>query len=112
MSTIQLKIVNNGDNKGTVGYLAKHAAAIKLGDCKPLYDGDQRRGAWLLDHTGQVITFLVDSGGEKISDDPGHEYQFTEAAREVIDDLIGTAEDLLSNEDATAERPIFSLSKE
>jgi hypothetical protein len=55
--TIKIKIANKGKVKGTVGWLADHAAEIKIGESE-----SGRQGAWLKDKDGNIITVLVIRG--------------------------------------------------
>ena len=50
----EINIKNQGSCKGTVGWLAKHSAAIFIGETR---SGDQ--GAWLQDSNGNTITVLA-----------------------------------------------------
>lgn len=108
---VTLKVLNCGASKGTVGYLTKHAASIRVGNAKPQYDGDQTRHAWLLDHDGNTITWLASSVGERLEMHEGYAYDWTEAAREVLYELMDIAEEILANEDSEADRPTFALQK-
>lgn len=109
MTIINISIINNGLNTGTVGYLAKNAASIKLGNLNPLYKGDQTRGAWLLDHDGKTITYLASSTGERVDDQEDFDYEWTEAAKAVLSELADMAIELLENEDSNLPRPVFAL---
>ena len=111
MATIELKITNNGVSKGTVGFIAKNAASIKLGNTKPLFDGDMTRAAWLLDHDGDVITWLCTSVGERLDDYPEFKISWTWAARQALLSLIDDASDALTNEDDDKVQPTFILTK-
>lgn len=51
---IKIKIRNQGNLRGTVGWLAQNAATIDIGKT----NGDNQ-GAWLLDHAGKTITTLA-----------------------------------------------------
>lgn len=55
--TIQIKITAQGHARGTVGWLADHAAEIHLGRTK-----DGCEGAWLCDANGKTITALAIRG--------------------------------------------------
>ncbi len=55
--TIQIKITAKGHARGTVGWLAEHAAEIHLGRTK-----DGCEGAWLCDAAGKTITALAIRG--------------------------------------------------
>jgi len=109
MTTISINIINNGASIGTVGYLAKNAAAIKLDTVKPLYPGDMRRGAWLINHAGDTITWLCDSLGDTVLNEPTTELEWTEAARDALADIVAMAEVLLENMDADAPKLQFDL---
>lgn len=109
MSSININIINNGVTKGTVGYLAKHATSIKLGNTSPLYKGDQTRGAWLLDKDGNDITWLCSSNGETLRHHPNWEADWTDAARDALGGLIEIAQDLLDNQDSEADRVTFAV---
>ena len=50
----EIEIKNQGNSKGTIGWLAKNASTILIGETK---SGDQ--GAWLKDNGGNTITVLA-----------------------------------------------------
>ena len=54
MAHISINIINNGEAIGSIGWLAKNAAAIRIGSTK-----ESKQAAWLLDHDGKVITCLA-----------------------------------------------------
>ena len=111
MANINLNIINNGVAKGTLGFLAKNAASILLGNQKPLFKGDQTRAAWLLDHDGNTITWLCASDSGTLADQPEWFTDWTKAARNTLENIIDLAQDLLENQDADVPKLTFTVSK-
>ena len=96
---ITLKIEKKGAQVGTIGWLAKNAAAIRLAPCLPMFTGDQRLGAWLIDHDGKTLAFLADSVGRRGSREEGFAHGWTSAAQSALMKLELVARDILLEED-------------
>jgi len=65
-----LRIKQNGHAPNTVGWLAEHAATIKLGETK--YG---LRGAWLADEKGETIQWLLTEATEAERGDGSPQWQ-------------------------------------
>lgn len=96
---ITLKIEKKGAQVGTIGWLATQAAAIRLAPCLPMFPGDQRLGAWLVDHDGKILAFLADSVGRRGSREEGFAHGWTSAAQSALMKLELVARDILLEED-------------
>ncbi len=110
---IKLKIKNNGIQTGTIGWLAKNAATLSVGESKNGY-----RGVWLQDHEGKTITTLAIAGyhGEgdtSIStierDNPymlGLDFPCTDACWEALEVMIEKSVEILE-QDAPSKKVFF-----
>lgn len=118
---INIKIDNKGCAEGTIGWLAKNAAMIKIGETK-----NRNQGAWLQDHQGKTLTILAirdywgmpeDPRIEKIKPNvspPELECDFTatDAAWVVLEKLTNLAEAEMNKGEQAEDAQMFSVVKE
>ncbi len=110
MAEITIKIEKRGDLPGSIGWLAKNAATISIGQTK--IEGEP--GAWLKDHAGKTIDTLVlvlgDFGecflvnrDETNTDELARNYPYTDAAWVVMEQLIKIAAEQLREPEEMAD---------
>ena len=106
MNEINIKITRNGEVNGTVGWLAKNAAELRVSQTK---DGEP--GVWLFDHDGKSLECLacIDHNYGMLSLDREEESDcllanrhYTDAAWAVLCRLIVQAKALLDEPEEMA----------